>query len=274
MKSKIITWAVLGASALVRAESLPASSPRLLKSQQGALPNIVDQLKQELELRVTLQKLPRPAHFLVIFGYDGPKQAAADSHTFASWVRVNEGSQKWSDISWLPDEFDDEDSENYKKICVFKNLVQALGQVIGGDPCDPVRAENYKVNKTFELAANANKTMGVWGPYLVTPELYTAGVKHALRLNERKFEYIAKDTTDRPAGRAMNCMHAVSDFAGPLLPLGGALNSGVGIWGIRGTQHVVRFYRELNHKYLYHPLETRRVIDPVDEYDYRSFSGF
>jgi len=193
-------------------------------------------LRVELEARVESQHLETPAHFLYLFGYQGPRNLAKDSHTFASVVRVNAaGRQEWVDISWLPADF-----AQTQQICVFQNLGDALlGELSNTDRCEPIRGHSFRLAETLAWARGPRKTAGIWGPFEITPHAFALGARRLTHLRSGQMKYIADDRDKRETGTAINCMHAVSDLTKELSSSGGVLGTGYRNWGLLGSQHAL-----------------------------------
>ncbi len=196
----------------------------------------VQQEIRKLQLKVSQQSAleKQTAYYFYLFAYEGPKNKAQDSHTFASFVRVAPNKkQYWSTISWLPKHF-----YKTKKICVFEDFLEAARFEIGQNPCGPEVGTNYSLIQTLQLAHDTQKKVTAWGPYKIDQTFYNLGLERVHYLNSGAIKYIADDREARLSGVAINCMHAVSDLDGSFASRGGFLNIGYGVWGVRGSKHV------------------------------------
>jgi len=201
---------------------------------------------RELQSRVSQQSAleNQTAYYFYLFAYEGPKNKAQDSHTFASFVRVAPNKkQYWSTISWLPKHF-----YKTKKICVFKDLLEAARFEIGQNPCGPEEGTNYSLGQTLQMASETQKKVTAWGPYKIDEAFYKTGQDRIHYLNSGAVKYLADDRTTRRKGIAVNCMHAVSDLEGHFASNGGFLNFGYGVWGVRGSKRV--YWHLANRGYL------------------------
>lgn len=220
-------------------------------------------LRREIAERLASERLPTPAYFFVGFGYEGSEKLASQSHTFASFVRVDgDGEQTWSTISWLPKTFAADQT-----ICIFEDLGDAAKQKLFGNPCEPVVARNYDLTKTVGWAVAADRKLGIWGPYRIKRELYDLGKARVDFLESGAVSYMADDGDTRKkgeAGAAFNCMHAVSDLRGHFYPQTFFDRFAYGNWGIRGTRYVMEHYASALGDGFY---------DPVDPNRFRTFAN-
>jgi hypothetical protein len=253
MKISILNLAVLFSLAAPAAFGMgapksPALGPELLQSQIGLPPAILEPLQKEIALRKT------PGYFFTLFGFEGaPANLAQDSHTFAIFARVDaDGKQDWSTISWLPATFIDD-----QKICVFDAAVLADFS----PKCANVPGRVYDATQTMKWARQGKHSVAMWGPYQITQELYDLAQKRIETLNSGAFAYQADDRETRPAGTAINCLHAISDLE-DAIPVGGFANTGLFQWGIEGTQSVIDHYASKG---------ARWFVDPVKTDAYRVF---
>jgi len=179
---------------------------------------------------------PGPRFFMINFAYEGQGQFAADSHTFASYIRVDPGQEpKWNDISWLPASFVEK-----QEISVFKNYAMAAYYEMVGQPFTPEKGTNLSVDATLKFAIETKKRVAIWGPSEITEDMYNTGLRRINHLNSGKVKYIADDREFQREGDAINCMHAISDVEGTRMARGGILKTGLDNWGVNGTESVVR----------------------------------
>lgn len=208
------------------------------QNAQGEL----EKFRTRVSQQAALEK--KTVYYFYLFAYEGAKNKAKDSHTFASFVRVDPNKkQYWSTISWLPRHF----SET-KEICIFQDLIEAAKFEIGRNPCGPEEGFNYSLSETLQLAQETQKKVTAWGPYKIDKSFYNLGIERIRNLNSGTVKYLADDRKTRRNGTAINCMHAVSDIGGSFASKGGFLNIGYGIWGAKGSRHV--FWHLVNSGYV------------------------
>lgn len=186
----------------------------------------------------------RPRYFMCLFGYQADPNNPEYAHTFASYVRVtgqDASSMQWLSISWLPATFGRD-----LKVDVF-------GSEVPG--------RNYSLEETIAFTHRTGSRVATWGPYEITPQLYRAASQRVAALESGSFRYVPNDHGTRGSDQVVNCMHAVSDLDGHFEEYGGLFNSGLGIWGIRGTKHVLEYYRSRGTEWMLSP------VDP-DEFDH------
>lgn len=219
-------------------------------------------LRTEIATRIAKEKMRLPAYFFVGFGYEGASNPASESHTFASFVSVDAGGdQTWSTISWLPTTF-----KQTQSICVFANFGEATKDTILGNPCDPVAGTDYDLTSTLGWAVAGDRTLGVWGPYHVTKDLYDLGQQRIAFLQSGAVDYLADDRDTRKdgtEGTAFNCMHAVSDLSGHFYTESFLDRFAYGNWGLEGTTNVMKHYQSMSALF----------EDAVDPSQFRKFSN-
>lgn len=193
-------------------------------------------LEQSIRERVRKDKLALPAHFFVLMAYEGTGNIASDSHTFASFIKVDRSlKQTWSTISWLPQTF----REN-GHICVFENLTNAIKYEFFGKPCAPVAGTNYTLSETLRFAQRGQSAISQLGIFHIQEDFYLHGLNRKRELESGKYLYLADDRDTRSSELAINCIHAVSDLAGTKAPQGGIFGTGYKIWGNRGSRQALK----------------------------------
>ncbi len=260
--SKKLTYFATGVLACVLMANQASALPNILnvfRKPKTSTENVLVTVKNEIgELTAVNQDT---SYYLVVFGYEGRFNPANQSHTFAAYVQATpDGQQVWSSISWLPADF-----VNTRSICIFKNILGAIKDEIRGNNCEPVVGRNYSVSQTLQMAQGTRKTLGIWGPYRITREMYSRGIERVVALNNGQTKYLADDRKTRPTGEAINCMHAVGDLFDQGPGKGGFLNLGYGIWGIDGTKHVLNFLSNLGQDY---------VLDPIRIHQFRRIKNY
>lgn len=179
-------------------------------------------------------------YHLVLFAVEGEENYPKDSHSFASFVYVDEQDQQhWATISWLPETFADEG-----EVCAFDDIGDAIGDTIWGSPCDPVVGKNYSVRESIDFALERGKKLAIWRPIFIPPELHTFAKQRIKYLNSGVVKYVADDRNTRKREEAINCIHAIGDMDESRMSYGGFLGSGYKVWGIKGTRHIWKhFYK-------------------------------
>lgn len=132
-------------------------------------------------------------YFMVVFGYQTIPNRAVDSHTFAAFYEGRDlewgGGRAPATISWLP----------------ATGIVRPLGRE---------RGRNFSLDETLAIARSRGYEVRAWGPYEITPSLYRAALGRIRVLESGRLLYKMIDGPFSP--RAVNCISAVSDIAGPL----------------------------------------------------------
>jgi hypothetical protein len=236
---------LLGLVGLVGCSSAPTedgvADEAAAVSSTGATYPVQSSLRGEIAARIAHEKIPTPAYFFVGFGYEGAKNPASESHTFASFVRVDaDKTQTWSTISWLPKTF-----VNDQTICIFEDFGEAAKEKIFGNPCAPVPGRNYDLAQTLAWAVAADRKLGIWGPYSIKKDLYDLGQSRVRFLESGQVSYMADDGKTRDEGgpgSAFNCMHAVSDLPNNFDRDTIFDRFDYGNWGIHGTRSVMEHY--------------------------------
>ena len=191
-------------------------------------------------------------YFIIPYAYQNKRNDPAFSHSFLSVIRVYaDGTAperasglkhieyKGRDfeaftISWLPANF----AEN-PHLCVF----DGFGAVIVPDwnKCAAVSGKSFDLPSTLKLAVDAKVAVGMWGPYEISKPGFDLGVKRLRLLEKGEIKYRADDRGYRKRKEAINCFHAMQNLD-DLFPDGGFLDTGLKIWGLNGTRHVLREY--------------------------------
>lgn len=208
--------------------------------------NIRGEVLNTFRARVSaLEKETNAEYFFYLFAYEGDKKLAEEAHTFASFIQVDRRSrrQDWSTISWYPKYY-----EKNKKVCIFKNLLEAATHELKGSPCAPEEGKNYSLEKTLEWAGEPGKKLYAWGPYAIEEDFYYLGLDRIQYLNSGAVKFLADDRKTRLDGIAINCMRAVSDLNGTQMPHRGFLGKEYGIWGLKGSSYVLEHL--LKHEFL------------------------
>jgi hypothetical protein len=204
----------------------------------------------KLELRREVDRLAREnvgaRHFAFFFAFEGPGNRARDSHTFAAFVeRGPSGAQIWRSISWLP-----VDLRDGADLCVFENLREAALFELWGRHCEPEAGENFSLEETLLLAALTNKSIFVSEALVVSREYFEAFSLRRRFLESQALGYVADDRRNRRFQDAANCIHAISDVAGIRIRQGGLLGTGFGLWGRKGTLHVLKEIQRLRPQWI------------------------
>jgi hypothetical protein len=130
----------------------------------------------------------RGRYFVVMWGYQGPTNAAIDAHSFATFYRgIGRGVSSPATISWLP----------------ATGIVRDRG---------PERGKNFSLGATLRLARRHRRTVRAFGPYEIEPKIYQRAHGRIRQLNSGKLAY----TMINGPPNAVNCILAVSAVGGPL----------------------------------------------------------
>lgn len=153
-------------------------------------------------------------YFVILFSHDSVKPNPVYSHTWATFVKYDEGVKKEFTISWMP----------------VQQWQMFQGKVPGK-------------NKTFQTSLDEplNDTeipriVHRWGPYQISAEFFKKAEVRYETLN-KYYMYRALDSQKTRTDikhPATNCIHAVSD----IIP---GLNTGLK-YGERATQAVVDYF--------------------------------
>lgn len=162
-----------------------------------------------------------PTFFMTVFGAESAISLARNSHTFATFVKVENGTiTEEGTISWLP-------APGY----FMANFTMPLLRVVPG--------HNYTLDETVQLSPG--RRVHTFGPYQIEPELYRRAVNRMIFLSQGTTSYkmmmpfndsLRQPTLHNMPGGAINCIMAVSD-------LGGMLNTGTS-WGDAASRQVVQ----------------------------------
>lgn len=178
-------------------------------------------------------------YFVSFFSFEGKENKPEDSHTFASFIKVlPDGTQITRTISWLPEDY----AENMQ-ICIFDSLAQAVGSLLVGTKCSPVKGRNFSLAESLDFYISTGKKFKSFEPKQITAETFEAAERQIQSLNSGKVLYVANDQKTRQRGSAINCIHAVSDIFDERLPKGGLLGTGYTMWGHKATRRVENFFQ-------------------------------
>ena len=145
----------------------------------------------------TLQASPPSSrYFVILYSLENWRNAAAFSHTFAAFYRVDSNYVVYrADISWLPQP---------QYMPGFRPLrMPAFGSFPG---------ENLSVEETIRRGLFAERTVRSFGPFESSAALFELAVAREAQLQSGAVEYHGLDYFTRP--NAVNCVHAVSDIVG------------------------------------------------------------
>lgn len=140
--------------------------------------------------------LDRDAYFVEVYGYENWRNAAAFSHTFASFYKVEPSGQITRvDISWIPR--DDH----------MRGLRPLRMPAFGDHP-----GQNLALEDTLGRAAAAGRRVTRFGPFASSQELFDRAVTQVTLLRSGAVTYRGLDRRTRPV--SMNCVHAVTSMIG------------------------------------------------------------
>ncbi len=140
---------------------------------------------------------PAATHYFVeLYSYENWRNAAAFSHTFGAFYRVEENGQVTrADISWIPQDG-------------YMRGLRPLRMPAFGD----VPGQNLSLEETFARAHAAGRTVKKFGPYQSRPELFDLAMAQVRALESGTITYRGLDMATRPY--SVNCVHAVSNIVG------------------------------------------------------------
>ena len=162
-------------------------------------------------------------YFVVLFASQSPDASPRQSHTFATFLKVDIGkpdkdgeipteTMESATISWLPD----------------NGRIRLLAR--------PEAGRNVGLKESLAWAKDNGLSTSARGPFEVSRDIYERAVEQKKRLESGAVAYKAIDLRYRPSA-AVNCIHAVSDvIPGPLLMTGDA-------YGDAATDLVARHFR-------------------------------
>jgi hypothetical protein len=130
--------------------------------------------------------------YAIIFAEQDERNSFVGAHSFATFAQVRlQGSGPEvvdrATISWLP----------------------AAGRVRLFKRAEPGR--NYTLEESLAMVKPGHR-LAQWGPFEIKEELFHRAKKQAAFLSSGGILYKAVDPLARPAGRAINCEHAISDI--------------------------------------------------------------
>ena len=144
-------------------------------------------------------------YYMVMFGAQTQFNAPRTSHTFATFVKAEDGLVvDEQTISWLP-------AEGY------------FGIDYSMPPLRIVPGRNYTLDET--IARSPGRSVQFWGPSEITPRLYAKAMERVRYLNGGGTSYkmmilfrdnLRTNPSRNEPGGAINCIMAVSDIGGYL----------------------------------------------------------
>jgi hypothetical protein len=149
-------------------------------------------------------------YYCVLFGQDSKVSRAAESHTFAAFMAVEDGKPlKPFCISWGP-------AEKFR---------------LNGKK---VEGRNRSLEESLKVPMDEGKLVTMFGPYRMPKTYFDAAKKRYEELNSNAFTYKALDGNSRDDDEdpGVNCIHAVSDIGGKFKT--------VGRYGKKATDTVVK----------------------------------
>lgn len=162
-----------------------------------------------------------PEYFLVVMSFqDGNRGSLIPwkAHTFATWIEARGHTiNKVFTISWLP----------HGDIRLWRRAEDGV---------------NWTLEETIAIAQRYKTRLSRWGPYRICPSFYAAARRQCERLNAAettgvlKYQAVDAFTQFKTQGRAIHCLHAVSEACGQPARTGP-------FTGEHGTQIVVDHFR-------------------------------
>jgi hypothetical protein len=228
---------------------------------------MTDRIKAKVAARLGEGTNTHDRYFIIPYAYQNKGNDPAFSHSFISVIRVyadgtapnptwglKQGEFRGRDfeaftISWLPADF----AEN-PHLCVFDGFGSMI--VPAWNKCPAVPGQSFDLTNTLKLAVNAKVAVGMWGPYEISKPGFDLGVQRLHLLEKGDIKYRADDRGYRKRKEAINCFHAMASLDDQF-PDGGFLDTGLMIWGLNGTKHVLR-------EYTTRARDKRLLLEPVD----------
>lgn len=199
-------------------------------------------------------KNTRERYFIIPFAYENKGNDPEFSHSFMTVIRVfadgqaarvTAGLKKQTyknrnfeafTISWLPHDF-----ATNPNLRVFEGVGARLFPKL--NTCPVSVGKSFNLEETTRLAVNVRNAVCMWGPYEIRKEGFAVVVKRLRLLEGGTIKYRADDRLTRKARTAINCFHAMAGLTN-LYPDGGIFGTGFKVWGLNGTQRVLREYKE------------------------------
>jgi hypothetical protein len=228
---------------------------------------MTDRIKAKVAARLGDGPNTHDRYFIIPYAYQNKGNDPAFSHSFISVIRVyadgtapkptwglKQGEFKGRDfeaftISWLPADF----AEN-PHLCVFDGFGSMI--VPAWNKCPAVPGQSFDLTNTIKLAVNAKVAVAMWGPYEISKPGFDLGVQRLHLLEKGEIKYRADDRGYRKRKEAINCFHAMASLDDQF-PDGGFLDTGLMIWGLNGTKHVL-------HEYTTRASNKGLLLEPVD----------
>jgi hypothetical protein len=215
---------------------LPGGDAAALTSQSVET-RITRSIRSEIGKRALHEELAPDSTFVVLFSYQDKRNLARQSHTFASFVKLNHDLQKWTTFSWLPADFD-----RTQRIDVFANFATAALYDIVNKHGEPVPGKNFSLKETLAWALRPGLRLGIWGPYSITQDLYNMALERKAELDEGRILYLPDDRHLRKSRVAVNCIHAITDMGGHYATRGYfGDHFSYDHWGFKGTKETLQF---------------------------------
>jgi hypothetical protein len=219
---------------------------------------LYEQIRNHISAKVLTRlgegKNTRERYFIIPFAYENKGNDPEFSHSFMSVIRVfadgkearvTAGLKKQTfknrnfeafTISWLPHDF-----ATNPNLCVFEGVGARISP--SRNTCPMSVGKSFNLEETIRLAVNVRNAVCMWGPYEIRKEGFDVVVKRLRLLEGGTIKYRADDRLTRKAMTAINCFHAMAGLT-KLYPDGGIFGTGFKIWGLNGTERVLREYKE------------------------------
>jgi Na+-translocating ferredoxin:NAD+ oxidoreductase RnfD subunit len=146
----------------------------------------------------TIAKSQDEKHFMVLFSYDHSVIPGWSPHSFAHFY--NKKGESFT-ISWLP-------KSSPSDVKVFS---------------DAVEGKNYSLKETLDFARETNKEVRLSGKFEIQKDLFEKALSFKKTLESGLIKYQVYKNTREGEGRALHCVHAISDLA----PFGGQFEAGL-----------------------------------------------
>ncbi len=191
-------------------------------------------------------------YYAVVFGSQDRNNRCCEAHSFATFVQVRQAITgpeivDQATISWLP----------------ARGIVKLLKRA--------ERGTNHSLEESL-ASIKPGQSVAQWGPFQIKEELFHRAKKQAHMLASGGILYKAVEPFAHPAGKAINCEHAICDIA--LNPGEPHVRTGTA-HGHHGSYLVAMHLRNwmiepgVTHDWVNHPLGLERYAIAKGSWDYQ-----
>lgn len=175
--------------------------------------------------------------YMAVFASDSCLFQKPSAHCFATFVRVRidaklpeRQTHECFTLSWFP----------------MTDKVRLIA------PMEP--GENRDLKRSLDRAACKKIRLCEWGPYQIHPDLYERALAQKALLESGQIGWQACDGGNRRLGRAINCVHAVSDID---------CDAGKLVTGLRCGAHASRFIVEHLSRWIVQPCAVHEWVNEL-----------